>query len=80
MPGNELERWLYTRVAQVTGLPRETIDGSTSLDELGVNSVTKMGLVVEIERQTGQELDAELLYQCDTLGSLLEAVRVQRTR
>ena len=74
MSGSELERWLTNRVASITGVNVTRIDRNMPFESLGLDSVLKVSLTVEIEQQVQRSLDSDLLYTYNTIATLINAL------
>lgn len=72
MTRDELEQWLISRVASVTGVPVGEIERTSTFDGLGLDSVSRLGLVGELEKRLRQRLDAEVMSDHQTIGELVD--------
>ncbi|MGV0717123.1 beta-ketoacyl synthase N-terminal-like domain-containing protein [Mycolicibacterium sp. XJ662] len=69
-------------VAAQLGLPEDAVDMSQPLVELGVDSIMTIGLLRQLEKQTGLSLPPTLLWEYPTAGAvsdrIVELVRAAR--
>ncbi|WP_448432022.1 beta-ketoacyl synthase N-terminal-like domain-containing protein [Mycolicibacterium sp. XJ2546] len=69
-------------VAGQLGLPEDAVDMSRPLVELGVDSIMTVGLLRQLEKQTGLSLPPTLLWEYPTAGAvsdrIVELVRAAR--
>jgi acyl carrier protein len=70
----EIEHWLTHRIAAISGIPVTVIERTTSFNRLGLDSVLKVSLACEFERQIGSPIDSEFLYRYQTIASVVEAL------
>ena len=52
----EIESWLIRQIASLLGITCDSLDGDTSFDELGIDSITRAALL----RGTGRRLTSPL--------------------
>jgi acyl carrier protein len=71
---DEVRDWLICRLCAVFDLPRERVTGATSFDDLGMDSITRAGLVREIEQQFRVSVDPDELYDHPTIHDLARRV------
>jgi acyl carrier protein len=65
-----LESWLAALVADLMGIPVETIDVRARFDRYGVDSAAAVSLTDELERHLERELEPTLLYEHPTIENL----------
>jgi len=63
---------LTFRMARRLHLPMEAIRPDVPFDQFGLDSLTVVSLVAEIEEELGLEIDPSWLYEFRTLESLSE--------
>ncbi len=71
----DLEGRVRALVARSAGLEVEELDDEASLMELGIDSVEAMDLLRALESATGRSLPTTLLFEHDTVGKVLTALR-----
>ncbi len=76
----DLEERVRALVARAAGLELEELDDSTPLMELGIDSVEAMDLLRALEDAAGRSLPTTLLFEHDTVGKVLEALRAGVSR
>ncbi|MDQ2635835.1 MAG: KR domain-containing protein, partial [Actinomycetota bacterium] len=78
----QVPRRVVAAVAAQLGLPEDGIDTSQPLVELGVDSIMTVGLLRQLEKQTGLSLPPTLLWEYPTAGAvsdrIVELVRAAR--
>jgi acyl carrier protein len=70
MISNQVEQWLTNRLSEVLGVSDDQLTGSTSLDQLGLDSMSRIALIDELSQVTGQRVRPEDAAYCDTISSL----------
>ncbi|MBF6173467.1 polyketide synthase Pks13 [Nocardia blacklockiae] len=70
----ELREWLRRWVADATGQPVEQITVDRPMEEFGLASRDALALGGDIEELTGVMLNATVVYQHPTIGSLAEVI------
>ncbi|MBO0853452.1 MAG: acyltransferase domain-containing protein [Nocardia sp.] len=70
----ELREWLQRWVAEATGQPIEQITVDRPMEEFGLASRDAIALGGDIEELTGVMLNATIVYQHPTIGSLAERI------
>lgn len=70
----ELREWLRRWVADATGQPIENITVDRPMEEFGLASRDALALGGDIEELTGVLLNATVVYQHPTIGSLAERI------
>ncbi|GAB2650839.1 polyketide synthase Pks13 [Nocardia goodfellowii] len=70
----ELREWLRRWVSEATGQPLENITVDRPMEEFGLASRDALALGGDIEELTGVVLNATVVYQHPTIGSLAEVV------
>lgn len=68
----EIEEWLVANVSRLTGTPAEEIDREARLDRAGLDSVSMVVLVVDLESWLGIRLGVNVL---DVFPSVRELAR-----
>ncbi|GAB4582346.1 polyketide synthase Pks13 [Nocardia sp. IFM 10818] len=74
MTVTELREWLRKWVADATGQPLENITVDRPMEEFGLASRDALALGGDIEELTGVVLNATIVYQHPTIGSLAERI------
>ncbi|MEV6771007.1 polyketide synthase Pks13 [Nocardia sp. NPDC051030] len=74
MSVQELREWLRHWVADATGQPLENITVDRPMEEFGLASRDALALGGDIEELTGVLLNATVVYQHPTIGSLAERI------
>jgi natural product biosynthesis luciferase-like monooxygenase protein len=73
--------WMATRLARLASMDVRGIDEETGFADLGVDSLTAVQLMAELEAELGVEVDASLIWSFPTLRSLsTEIARIMRER
>jgi acyl carrier protein len=62
--------WLVGRVAFYVDLPARSIDSAVPLAELGIDSVSAVGLCGEIEDRWDLEVDPTLVFDYPTIAAI----------
>ncbi|MGP3964828.1 acyl carrier protein [Nonomuraea sp. 3N208] len=70
MTQEELSTWLTGRVALMVRKPADEIALDVPLGDYGVDSVSALSIVAEIEDHLGLTLDPTVLWDHPTLGEL----------
>ncbi|MEU8895076.1 polyketide synthase Pks13 [Nocardia sp. NPDC048505] len=70
----ELREWLRRWVSDATGQPLENITVDRPMEEFGLASRDALALGGDIEELTGVVLNATVVYQHPTIGSLAEVI------
>ena len=65
---------LRAGLAHRTGLPAETVGAETVLLDTGLQSIDAVLLCAEVEETFGREVDLEMIFDHETLGSLAAAL------
>ena len=71
----DLEDRVRALVARSAELEPEALDDATPLMELGIDSVEAMDLLRSLEEAVGRSLPTTLLFEYDTVGAILAALR-----
>ena len=71
----DLEDRVRALVARSAELEPGALDDATPLMELGIDSVEAMDLLRALEEATGRSLPTTLLFEHDTVGAILSALR-----
>jgi acyl carrier protein len=71
---NEVQDWLIARICTILDIPRARVNGRTTFDDLGLDSITRAALSREIEKQFRVSLDPEALHEFRTLQTLAEYI------
>lgn len=71
----DLEDRVRALVARAAELPLEELDDEIPLMELGIDSVEAMDLLRALEEAAGRSLPTTLLFEHDTVGKVLAALR-----
>ena len=66
----EIESWLVEWVSRSTELPPEEITVDGALADFGVDSSRAVGLVSDLEKWLGHDLEATLLWDFPTIRAL----------
>ena len=66
--------WMIDRVCKVFDLSHDRVNGQTTFDDLGIDSLTRAGFAREIERKFNISLDPEVTYEFHTIQKLAEHV------
>ncbi|WP_083868494.1 polyketide synthase Pks13 [Nocardia niigatensis] len=74
MSVSDLREWLRRWVADATGQPIENITVDRPMEEFGLASRDALALGGDIEELTGVVLNATIVYQHPTIGSLAERI------
>ncbi|MFE3754126.1 polyketide synthase Pks13 [Nocardia tengchongensis] len=74
MSVQDLREWLRRWVADATGQPLENITVDRPMEEFGLASRDALALGGDIEELTGVVLNATIVYQHPTIGSLAERI------
>ncbi|WP_067532013.1 polyketide synthase Pks13 [Nocardia crassostreae] len=74
MTVTELREWLRKWVSDATGQPLENITVDRPMEEFGLASRDALALGGDIEELTGVVLNATIVYQHPTIGSLAERI------
>lgn len=72
-PGQVPQRVLAAVAAQL-GLAEDAVDASQPLVELGVDSIMTVGLLRQLEKQTGLSLPPTLLWEYPTAGAVSDRI------
>lgn len=67
---DQLSRWLSERVAQELEIPVEEVDVDASIMALGIDSLTLVAIAGQLAEYLDQEIDAEVVWEHDTVGKL----------
>ena len=67
---SEMRQWLRNWVAKTTGLSPEEITDERSMEEFGLSSRDVVILSGDLERLTGQNLDATVAYEFNSIAAL----------
>jgi acyl carrier protein len=70
----DIEHWLRSYVAEMTGVPPERISATATFDRLGLDSASAVALVGDIEDWLGVEIDPTLPYEHPTIEQLSTAL------
>ena len=65
-----MRQWLRNWVAKTTGLSPEEITDERSMEEFGLSSRDVVILSGDLERLTGQNLDATVAYEFNSIAAL----------
>jgi amino acid adenylation domain-containing protein len=76
----DLEERVRALVARSAEIPTAALDDDTPLMELGIDSVEAMDLLRSIEEAAGRSLPTTLLFEHDTVGKVLAALRAGVSR
>lgn len=69
-----VRRWLTERFAALLACGSDEIDPDAPLTELGLDSVTMVGVCTDLEAYVGVPVDAELVWDNPTIAALSRAV------
>jgi acyl carrier protein len=72
LPREKSFEWVLRRACQVSGLPAERVTGLTALEDLGMDSVTVAGFVVDLEEHFGVSLGSEGLQGFANIRALVD--------
>jgi len=73
----DIQLWLINWLAETLGVDPKCYSGETALEDLGVDSITRVALVLEIEKQFRRPLDPDSLDQYSTLSGLSSHLAAQ---
>jgi acyl carrier protein len=65
-----IELWLKRRIAELTELPVDEIDGAQDFSSFGLQSIHGMELSGDLEKMLGRRLSATLVWDYPTISSL----------
>ncbi len=71
-----LQEWCIDHLSRVLEVPRSKVDPSSEFSNLGLDSVTAVTMVLELETVLGIQLDPEMLFDYPTITSLAEQLVV----
>ncbi len=74
-PPDDLERFLAERLAKTLRKDIEELDPHQPFQRMGLDSLTALDLVKEIEADLGLELPTTLLFEANSLSKLTEAIQ-----
>jgi acyl carrier protein len=66
----QIQEWLFGRLAELLGANVKSVDAATPFDRLGVDSSVAIGLTGQLEKWLGRDLDPTLLYDYPTIATL----------
>lgn len=72
----EVEAWLTRRLSEVLDVPQDQITAAPAMDDLGLDSITRAGLIAEIKRTFKCAISVEDLLECASVRALAEHVAV----
>jgi acyl carrier protein len=70
--------WLLGRIEAITDLPVSHLKGMTKIDDLGLDSITRASLVLEIEGELGCMIKPDALFEYPTVQALAEYIAAIR--
>ncbi len=77
MTAQEIERWIVSYLARVLALPEGEIAVDAPFDRLGVDSVTAVALIGDLEDGLGYELDPSIAVDHPTIAGLARYLAAQ---
>ena len=66
----DIENIICESLKEVIDVPPEELARDTTFDALGLDSISRVGLVTQLEKAIGREIDPEISYEHDTPHSL----------
>lgn len=66
MTVEEIENIICISLAAVIDVPPEKLARDTSFDALGLDSISRVGLVTQLGKAVGRDIDPELAYEHGT--------------
>jgi acyl carrier protein len=76
----EVLAWLRNHIGMLLNVPADSIDPHCDLNALGLDSVSGVNMVGELEDWFGYQLEPAQLSGCVTLNDLAHAVSEARSR
>jgi acyl carrier protein len=73
----EIRDWLVERVAAYTEMPTDDVDPTADLVDLGMDSLNRVEIGLEIEEIFKFELEPEFFRRCVTIDDVAEALHAQ---
>ena len=70
----QIQTWIIAKVSELLGIERTRLDSSTEFDDLGLDSICRAGLLIEIEKQFKRSLDQDALDEYPTIEMLSDYV------
>jgi acyl carrier protein len=74
---DEVVRVCQEYIANILGMPVESIDPSADFDRLGIDSSLAVGLLAELEERYDVDLPPEALFENPTINAVAEQVKRQ---
>ncbi|MGI5163181.1 acyl carrier protein [Spirillospora sp. CA-253888] len=68
----ELRAWLCGRLAEELGLPPGTVDPAEPMSAYGLDSITAVTLLTEVEDRVGAELDPNAVWEFPSVSALVD--------
>ena len=65
----ELQQWLSEYLSTQLTVPADEIDPAEPMTEYGLDSITAIALIADVERHLGIDLDPDALWEYPTLAS-----------
>lgn len=67
-----IDEFLCQRISEILDLERESIDANATYKQLGLDSMTLIGVAGEIEKYYGLKVEPEALYDHPSISTLSE--------
>ena len=68
----EIEEWLVKYIENTLEIPRASIDVNAGLTDLGIDSVSGIGIMGDLLDWTGLQIDPTLFYEASSIRRLSE--------
>lgn len=79
MKAAEIEAWCIQRFSEILEMPEESIDTNRELDNLGLDSASKIALGVELEEFLGRRLAPDVMAGQPTIRDLARTLADEGT-
>jgi acyl carrier protein len=78
----QLWEWIRAHLAQLLGVPPESIDFDKGLSSYGLDSVDAVLMAGELEEAFSIEIDPASFIQCDSFGAIVAtlATSIEKSR
>jgi acyl carrier protein len=80
LTAEEIENWLTVKLADWLGMDPKTIDPKVPFRDYGLDSVTGLSLIGELEEWLGERLADDVLYQHPAITPLAAYLSQRMTR
>ena len=79
MKAAEIEAWCIQRFSEILEIPEESIQPGHELSNLGLDSVSRVALSVELENLVGRRLAPDVMAGKPTIRDLANALALEAT-